>query len=594
MSVLDWQIWVTATTIVALIVALARDVGRPDMLLMGTLCFFLLTGIIGPEAAFSGFSNSAVLSIAFLFIVAAGMQRTEALTRLDPLLFPRTRSLSLRLARMMSTTALASGFVNNTPLVAILIPRFQQWAREHGVAASKVLIPLSYAAVLGGMITLIGTSTNLVVSGLLQEATGESIGLFELAWVGVPATVAGITYFALYGHRRLPDRTDTLTAPDAGTPPYHCELRVGSSSPLAGKSLGDVRGADGILYPSYIRRTDGRLEPAAHDAVLQAGDVLSFTAEADTIKALRAYTDLEGAISNTPPVPSDGQAQATLFEAVLSGASHLVGETLNAAHFHDRYQANVLAIQRRDAHLAGPLGDLPLEPGDLLLLEAPPDFYERWNANREDFYLVAPFLAERPIQRRGKAPMALAIFGAMIALTAFGVLPLVTASFGAALAMMLTGCLHLDEARHSIDVPVLLMIAAAFGISTAIEQTGLAALVASAVVDATQGAGPLAVLAGLYLITTIMTELLTNSAAAALVFPIALTVARDMDIDAMPFVIAIAVAASAGFATPFGYQTNLMVMGPGGYTFMDFVRAGLPLNVIVMIVAVLVIWLKWM
>ncbi len=590
MEALDWQAWLTAATILVLIVALVKEVWRPDLVLMGTLCWLLLVGVLPPEEAFSGFSNSAILSIVFLFVVAAGMQRTEALVRLDRLLFSRAPSLPRRLARMMSTTALASGFVNNTPLVAVLIPRFQQWAREHGVAASKLLMPLSYAAVLGGMITLIGTSTNLIVAGLLEAATDQRLSFFDLTWVGLPAAAAGIAYFVLYGYRLLPDHADTLSPLAGREPRYHCELRIGAASPIVGKALGELRGADGILYPSTIRRGNGRVEPAAHDTVLHAGDVLSLVAEADAIQILRAQPGLEGTISGA----SDGQAPTALFEAVLSGASGLVGETLDAANFHDRFQANVLAIQRQDEHLAGPLGDLPLAAGDLLLLEAPTDFYERWNANREEFYLVAPYLSSRPVERREKAPIALLIFGAMVVLTATGVLPLVTAAFAAAVVMLLTGCLHIDEARRSIDLPVLLMIGAAFGISRAIEQTGLAAFVAGGVLDVTQGLGPLAVLIGLYLITTVMTELLTNAAAAALVFPVAVTVARDMGVDVMPFALAVAVAASAGFATPFGYQTNLMVMGPGGYTFMDFVRAGVPLNLIVMAVAVLVIWLKWL
>ena len=251
----DWQVWFTIATVIALVVALAREVARPDLVMMGALCGLLLAGVVSSEKAFSGFSSSAVLSSVFLFVVAAGMQRTEALTWLDRWLFSPSPSLPRRLARMMSTTALVSGFVNNTPLVAILIPRFQQWAREHGVAVSKILMPLSYAAVLGGMITLIGTSTNLVVSGLLEASTGETLGLFELTWVGLPAAVAGIAYFALYGHRLLPENADSLSPEAVQEPHYHCELRVGASSPLVGRALGEVRGADGILDPSTVRRS---------------------------------------------------------------------------------------------------------------------------------------------------------------------------------------------------------------------------------------------------------------------------------------------------------------------------------------------------
>lgn len=584
---LSWDAWVTLAVIVGVIAALIREWGRPDLVLLAALTTLLLAGILSPEAAFAGFSSSAVLSIAALYVVAAGVQRTGALAPMDRFLFSSSPRRSAQLFRLTATTAVLSGIVNNTPLVAILIPRLQQWARQHGVPVSKVMIPLSYAAVLGGLLTLIGTSTNLVVSGLLREATGQSLSMFDVTWIGLPAALAGILYLSLVGHRLLPDRSDP-DLPAAPAHRYYFELTVAPDGPLVGTTVGTA--FEGGTVPVGRQRGDEAPVPVASTDVLRGGDTLFF---AGPVSLAQTLHDHPGLTRPSGPTPATAEPPG-LYEAVLSGASGLVGQTLRSATFRDRYRATVLAIHRQDAELSGRLGQIPLQAGDLLLLEAPSAIYDRWLGTRDDFYFVAPLQSVPASPRREKAPVALGILGGMVALAASGVVPLLTAALTAAFALLATGCLRIEEARRSVDLPVLLMIGAAFGISQALQATGLAALLADGLLWGTQGLGVLAALALLYLVTFVLTELLTNAAAAALLLPTALDVAGALGADPVPFAVIVAIAASAGFATPFGYQTNLMVMSVGGYRFADYLRAGLPLNGIVMAVALWAVWLVWL
>ena len=588
---LGWEAWFTAGVVIIMVIALVRELARPDLVMLGCLGLLLAAGVVTPSVAFAGFSNPSVLTIAALFIVAAGVQQTNGLARLERLLFATSAQMHVTLLRLMVPTALLSALVNNTPLVAMLLPRLQHWAERESVAASKVMMPLSFAAVLGGMITLIGTSTNLVVSGLMQESIGRGFGLFDLTWVGLPAAAAGIAYFAFLGHRLLPEHGGAVcfAAPEARR--YHFELRVGNGSPLAGRTVEEA-GLRSLqtAYLSHLQRTTRPPCPVGPEEVLQEGDVLSFAGDRAMIDALLLRPGLERPVTG---LSANGRQQLPLFEAVVSSTSSLVGQTLREVGFRERFQGVVLAIQRSSEEMTSALGSVRIQPGDLLLIEARPGFEHRWNARRDEFYLVAPCRVGRPVPGR-RAHAALLIAGAMVVATATGVLPLVSAAFVAALALLAAGCLSLDEARQSLDLPVLVMVAAAFGIGAAVETTGLAGVLAHALVTHTIAMGPLAVLAAVYLATNIMTEVLTNAAAAALVVPVALAAAADLQVDPLPFGLAVAVAASAGFSTPFGYQTNLMVMSAGRYRFLDYTKAGLPLNLIVMVVALFVIAQVWL
>ena len=585
---LTWEAWLTLAVVLGLVVALVRDVARPEALLLAALAPLLAAGVLTADDAFAGFANSAPLAVGALFVVAAGVQATGALAFADRLLFPRSGHLGAATARLMLTTAALSAFLNNTPLVAMLMPRVQAWCERAGVSPSKLMIPLSYAAIVGGMTTLIGTSTNLLVAGLMEDAGLPPLGLFDLALAGGPAALAVIAYFAVVGHRGLPDRGRD----DAAPVPADClfEVGVGAGSPLAGRTVEEAGlRALGDAFLVHVHSGDD-VVAASPETVLRAGDALLFTGSLDARDRLLARPGLE-------PVEDGADVEAgglPVYEAVVSGRSPLVGRTLRDLDFRQRYGGVVVGVRRRDEALHEALGRTPLREGDLLLVEAPPAFADRWGRDRETFYVVAPARDARPVARPGRAAAALAILVGVIGVSAVFDVSIVTTSFLGALAMVATRCLTWAEARRSVDLSVLLVIVAALGLGKAIEGSGLAAALADVVVGAAPALGPLAVVAAVYVATSLLTEVVTNNAAAALMLGVGLEAARATGAPPEAFAVAVAIAASASFLTPVGYQTNMMVMAAGRYRFADFLTSGAAANVIVAAVALAMIAVVWL
>ena len=579
-----WQAWYTLGVLVLMVWGLVRSVARTDLVLLGALGLVLVAGVLDPAQAFAGFSNPAVVAIAALFVVAAGVDRTGALGLLDAALQPRSSRPGPALFRLMLPTALVSGVLNNTPVVAMLIPRIQAWAREGGPPASKLMIPLSTAAIVGGWLSLIGTSTNVVVHGLVQAEGLSGFSFFTLTWVGVPAVLLVVAYYALVGHRLLPEGDPGPAPADRG---YQFDLRIAASSPDVGRTV-EAAGFRtlGTAYLARIQR-DGNVRPASPDAVLLEGDVLSFVGGASAIDALLARPGLE----RTAPAAGVDASNLHLFEVVVAPGSVLDGRTLRDVDFRERYGGVVLALRRKGEDVDGGLGRVPLRAGDLLLVEGGPGLEGRLGRSSDDFVLVAPVDSERLATSR--APVALFILVATIGLAATNVLPLATATFAGALAMVATGCLRGQALRRAVDVPVLLVIGAALGLGQAVETTGLAALAATAI-EGVAVAGPVATLFVVYVVSNVLAELITNKASAVLMLPVALAVAADLGVDWTPFAVAVAVGSAASFLTPIGYQTNLMVMSAGGYRYTDFTRAGLPVSLIVMAVTVGVSALVWL
>lgn len=590
-SGLDWQAWVTLGVISLMIVALIKELARPDMVFLSSLGLLLLFGVLSPEEAFRGFSNNAVLTVGSLFVVAVGVQNTGALGFADRLLFSGSGGLLPVLSRLMVTTAAMSAFLNNTPIVAMLIPRVQAWSDKSGVPTSKLLMPLSYAAIVGGMTTLIGTSTNLLVSGQMQASGYNGLGLFDLTLVGAPAAICVIVYFVFIGHRLLPDRSKGEGAATAELDNYLFEVRVGPTSPLIGQTVEEAGLRSlGEAYLVHLHRNQ-QIIPASPETVLRAGDVLTFLGNASMLDMLLARPGFERVVAE---IESESKMTLPLYEAVVAPSSRLVGRTLRQIGFREQFQGVVLGIQRRDIQVKGPLGNVPIRSGDLLLIEAQPGFDKRWNGRRSDFYLVAPRRPGVVKQQQHKAPLALIILLGVVLVAAVGIAPIVTTSFVGALAMLATRCLRGWEARRAIDFPVLIVIASALGVGRAIELSGLADAVAGAIVSNAMVLGPIGVLAAVYVVTSLLTEFITNNAAAALMLAIGLAAARNLGVAPEAFAIAIAISASASFLTPIGYQTNLMVMAAGGYRFFDYTRAGLALNLIVAVVAITMISLFWL
>ena len=581
-----WQAGYTLAVLAVMVWGLARGVARTDLVLLGALGLLLAVGVVDPAEAFAGFSNPAVVAIGALFVVAAGVDRTGALGFLDGLLQPRSERAGPAVLRLMLPTALLSGVLNNTPIVAMLIPRVQAWAKGRGPAASKMLIPLSTAAIVGGWLTLIGTSTNVVVHGLLQAQGLPGFGFFTLTWVGVPAVVVVSLYYALVGHRLLPE--GAVPAEGGAGRGYHFELAVTEAAPFAGQTI-EAAGFRtlGDAYLARIRR-GGAFSDATPEAALLPGDVLTFVGGPPAFDALLARPGLD---RTAPTVGAELRPDLLLFEVVVAPGSRLEGRTLREVGFRDRYGGVVVALRRSAEDVGGGLGRVRLRAGDLLLVEGRPGLATRLAALRDDFALVAPVDHVRPVTSR--APVALALLAGMIVLAGTGLVPLATAAFTAALGMIATGCLRGDALRRAVDVPVLLVIGAALGIGAAVEATGLAALAARGI-EAVAPLGPVVTLLVVYAVSNGLAELVTNKASAVLMLPVALAVAADLGVDWVPFAVAVTVGSAASFLTPIGYQTNLMVMAAGGYRYTDYTRAGLPVSLLVMAVTVAVCSLVWL
>jgi di/tricarboxylate transporter len=588
---LSWEAWLTLAVIVTMLTTLIRGIGRAEIIMFASLAPLVVTGILTPEQAFAGLSNSALLAVGALFIVAAGVQNTGALSFFDRWLFPNSKNLKWVTLRMMSTTAALSAFLNNTPIVAMLIPRVRAWCGRQKVAPSKLLIPLSYATIVGGMTTLIGTSTNLLVAGLMESSGYEGLGMFDLFWVGGPAAVAAILYFSFIGSKQLPDRRDQGGSEEEELLHFLFEMEIRENTPLVGKTIEEagLRSLGDAFLAHVIRNKE--VIPSSPEMILRAGDVLAFRGNPTVLERLMEQHGLRPKVES---VDTGGHMTLPLFEAVVAPTSRLVGKSLVEVNFREEYQGVVLGIYREDGTVDNSIGRVPLRAGDLLLIEARRGFDKRWNQNRDEFYLVAPRRAEKIKPQKGKAPLALIILLGVIVVNALEIASIVTAAFIGALAMIATRCLRGRDARAAVDIPVLLVIAAALGLGKAIELTGLATAIAGLITEYASGLGPIGILVAVFTATSLLTEVITNNAAAALMVSIGLELAGSLGVPPEAFAIAVAVSASCSFLTPIGYQTNLMVMSAGGYKFGDFLRVGLVMSIIVQVMAITMIAIIWL
>lgn len=582
---LDLRGWLVLAVVAVATLLMAREKLGPDLVMVGALCVLVVAGVLTPRQAVSGFAEPATVTIGVLFVVARAVQETGVLHQVGTFLFGRARTHRAALFRLVVPTAAMSAFLNNTPIVAMFVPMVTQFARRIGHSPSRFLMPLSFATMLGGTCTLIGTSTNLVVSGLMEQQGSPPLGMFELAWVGVPTAIVGIAYLLTVGRALLIDRLDPLDRTREEAKAWLAEVEVARDSPLIGRSIEDagLRHLPG-LFLAEIRRQDRTIRPVAPEDRLEAGDALVFTGMAETIRDL---TSLPGLIP-TGETPDPGQ---NLFEVVVSHHSGLIGRTVRASRFRRRFDAAIVAVHRAGERIEGRIGDIVLRPGDTLLLSASPGFHEAWRES-EDFYLVSAVPSDGQPRYR-KAPVALLALGMMVALPAATELTMTVSSMAAFVIVLATRCISPGSARDAVSWPVLLLIGSAFGLSRAMLDTGVAEVVANGLIAAALPFGPLGLLAGVYLLGVAFSLFISNAAAAALVFPIAVAAAIHAGLDPRPFAIALTMAASAAFGTPVGYQTNLMVYGPGGYRYLDFARVGLPLHVLCFVVAMLVIPWAW-
>jgi di/tricarboxylate transporter len=562
----------------------------PDVILCGGLTLLVTLGVITPEEAIAGLANEGMVTVGVLFIVAAGLRETGAMHLVALRLLGRPSSVSVAQARLMTPVAALSALMNNTPLVAMMLPVVSDWARQCRLSASKLMIPLSYATILGGTCTLIGTSTNLVVHGLLRTAADlPGLRMFDLTWVGLPCAVAGLSYIVLASRWLLPERRPAISPLDDPRE-YTVEMHVTPESPLIGQTIeqAGLRHLPG-MYLMEINRAKEVLAAVAPEERLQAHDQLVFVGVVDSVVDLQRFRGLVPATDQVFKLAGT-RAERCLIEAVVSDTCPLVAQTIRDGRFRTLYNAVVIAVARNGERLHQKIGDIVLRPGDTLLLEARPAFVEQ-QRNSRDFFLVSRVEDSTPL-RHERAWIAWAILGGMVTSAALGWLSMLNASMLAAGLMLLTGCCTSTIARRSVDWQVLLVIAASFGMEQALRKSGAASAITGLLLGMVR-ANPWLALAMVYGATMLLTELISNNAAAALMFPIALAMATSLQVNPMPFMVALALAASYGFATPIGYQTNLMVYGPGGYRFVDYLRFGVPLNALLWAMTVCITPLVW-
>ncbi|HWU76085.1 MAG TPA: SLC13 family permease [Rhodanobacter sp.] len=587
-ATLGFPAWLTIAVVVATLTLLIWERLAPHLVMIGAVLVLVLAGVLRPGEALAGFSNTAVLTVAVLYVVVAALRSTGAIRWIAGWVLGKPRGLFMAQARLIGVSSSLSAFINNTPVVAMLTAAVENWSRRSGVAVSKLLIPLSYATILGGLCSLIGTSTNLIVAGLMQARPGlPTLHMFDPAWVGVPAVLAGGLYLLTIGRWLLPDRRTAIDQAE-DTQKYVLEMCVVEDGPLVSRNVVEagLRNLAGLFLVEVQR--GGELLAATPEMVLAGNDRLVLVGVADGLRELRHLPGLRHAEDQVFKVGS-GEGRHFV-EAVLSRLSPVVGRTLRDTRFRNRYGAVVVAVNRHGQQLRQKPGEVVLQAGDTLLLEATPAFTRRY-VDSHDFLMVN-LVDDTPLVQPRHATTALGILGMMIVANALFNVDIFVSAVVAALAMVATGCVKPKAAWRAIDFPLIIVIACSFAIGLSIEKTGVAAAVAGFLMHAGAGS-PFWTLVLVYTMTMAFTELLTNNAAAVLMFPIGLAAAHQLDVHPMPFIIAVMVAASASFITPIGYQTNMMVYGPGGYRFMDYVKVGTPLSIVVGVVVLWVIPLVW-
>lgn len=585
-----WEAWFTLGVVAMCLGLLVNNRIAPDIIMLGGLTLLLIFGIVTPDEALAGFANQGMITVGVLYVVVSGLRETGGVAWIVRSVLGRPRSETHAQIKMMAPVALFSAFLNNTPVVAMFIPAIQDWAKQQQLSVSKLLIPLSYAAIAGGVCTLIGTSTNLVVNGLLISKTDlPRLGMFDIAWVGLPIVVILLLYIVLLGGRLIPARKPAFNQlTDARE--YTVEMLVEPNSPLAGATIEDagLRHLPG-MYLVEIER-EGEILPAVSPRErLRAGDRLVFAGIVESVVDLQKIRGLTPATDQIFKLDTP-RNQRCLTQAVIANDFPAVGKSVREARFRTVYNAAIIAVSRDGEQIRKKIGDIVLKPGDMLLLESHPSFVER-QRNSRDFFLVSRLDDSRPL-RHEKSLLAVGILASMVIVVALELFSMLQAAMLAAGLMIITRCTTSTIARRSIDWQVLLTIAASFGIGNALQSTGAAATVAGSIVSL-GGGEPIFGLVLVFVATALLTNVVTNNVAAVLMFPIALAASETLDVNFMAFAITIMVAASAAFASPIGYQTNLMVYGPGGYQFSDYIRVGVPLTVLVGIVTLIIVPLVW-
>jgi di/tricarboxylate transporter len=567
---------------------------RVDVVGLIVMAALIVTGLVTPQQGISGFSNEAMITVAAMFILSAGLMRTGAVARIGRLVarFAGKSELRLLVAALVITVPL-SAFINNTPVVVMMIPMLLGLAREMGVAPSRLFLPVSFGSQMGGTLTLIGTSTNLLVAGLVLDLGMERIRLFDVTPPALVLTAIGLLYLLTIGRRLTPTREtpDDLVA-SYELREYLTGLIVKGDSPLVGRSLSDSRfGAEYGLQVVGIEREGEKIPFPRGDAVLRAGDHLTVRGRSPEIARIEEASGLRLAtgqpwlqVEQDPQ--EDGEQAPRLAELIVPPRSSVIGRSLRVLNFRSRFGVPVLAVQRHGEPLHQSLRDTVLAAGDVLLVRGTPAELKRLHLDRELALLGA---VDIPPRRVRKMRIAVGIMVAVVLLAALNVTTILVSSILGVIAMFLTRCLTPDEAYADIDWMVLVLLGSILPLGLAMQTTGTAQLLAAGLLGVTEPLGLYGSLAAVYLLTSLLTEVISNNAAAVVLTPVAVAAAVGLGASPLPFVLAVMFAASNSFLTPIGYQTNTFIFGPGGYRFSDFARVGAPLTLLMLVAATFVI-----
>jgi len=598
---MDERAWFVTAVIVAVMGALATNRVAVDVAMISALTILMVGDLIfgnvlSVQEAAQGFANPALLLIGSLFVVAAGLERTGGLEKLARVLLGNPKTPVGALTRLTVPVAFMSGVMNNTPIVAMYLAIVQDWAKRLKMSSSTLLMPLSFAAILGGKLTLFGTASNMIIMALYQDYINKlpeaRQAYFELssreefwgvALLGVPTTIGGLLFIIFATRFLIPERRPAEAKPEDSRN-FHLEMLIEQGSPLDGKTVEEagLRALPGLFLAHIDRK--GETSVAGRRLMLSAGDRLGFVGALDSVLDLRKIRGLVP-VEDTQP-GADEQHGTVLVEAVVSGRSSLVGRTVRGSNFRARYNAAIWAAHRDGERLVGKIGEIRLRAGDTLLLEIRPGGASALK-NNPDFYLASPVKESEGI-RHDRANVALVILLAVVlSITALDIPAPVAALVGAG-AVIATRCIRSGVARSSVNWQVLVVIGSAWGLGTAMQNTGVASTLAQGIVGLFQGASPTVMIFVLFILTASFAQLITNNGAAVMMFPIFMAVADGFEIHPHAVLFTLMVAAGSTFLSPISYQTNLMVYGPGGYKFLDFTRLGAPLTLIIAVICALV------
>ncbi len=579
------QPWFVIFVVAVLFLLIYKEYLKASVSFLLAVLLFMITGVLNSQEVLSGFSNQSIISILMLILITTGLRKNFQIENMFDVIFKRAKTFRGFLLRMMSHVAILSSFINNTPVVALMTPYVVEWGKKNNISPSKLLIPLSYATIMGGMITMIGTSTTLVLNGFLQDFQLPSLLFEDLLFVGLSVTITGILFIGFIGHKLLPDRQDILKTYSENKREYLVETRVTPNSKLIGKNLiqAGLRNLKGV-YLVEIYRAGRVISPVSPEEVLEEGDLLFFAGNtSDIVDLIHSGVGIQ--------LPTTARSydsdKAEIVEAVMNNFSSLINKTVKKSNFRNRYNAAIVAIHRNGERLRGRIGDISLQAGDLLLLYTGSDFRDRVEIYR-DLFVVSKL---RDIVKPGKKKYYALIIIALCALFLFffGKMTLFPALMIILGIMISFNLITTQDVKRELDLNMVAILVFSLAIGQAIIKTNAGNLLANGILNIFEPFGNISILIGLMVITNLLTAFVTNVGAVSITFPIAYALSIRLGIEGTPFFLAICYASSAAFLTPIGYQTNLIIYGPGGYKFKDFLRIGLPVNLVYLIVSMAVI-----